>query len=195
VFTVRRARLVLARLLLPPGFGVGNRWHGEFQSEVWEPRKSGSLRLLRHWRDDPGLVARNLVTDSGINDNESVYFAGGTPKTLWYIGLVTTTAYTGFAGADTIASHAGWTEFTGYNEAARQQWTPSAPAGRVITGSATVAFTMTAGSSLKGAFLVSNSTKGGTTGQLWSGGEFGTVQTLSPSQVFRTNYTLTGTAA
>lgn len=171
------------------------RYRGLFLGEVWERRKSGLLALVRHWTTDPGLIAENGITDAGIADNEQVYFAGGTQKPLWYILLVNNVGFSGFAAGDTMAAHAGWAEFTGYNESTRQQWLAGTPAGRVITGTASAAFTSTAGSTVYGAGLVSNNTKGGTTGVLWSTGPFGSPQVLSPSQVLRVNYTLTGASS
>jgi hypothetical protein len=172
------------------------QWKGMYLGEVWSaPRKSGLRALVRSWRTDPGLILRNSVLDAGINDNENVYFAGSTQRTPWYFGLVDNASFSAFSAADTSASHAGWIEFTNYAEANRQTWSVGTASAKTITGTASSAFTMSGSANIKGAFLISNNTKSGTTGLMWSEGAFGTVQALVTSQVLRVNYTLTGASS
>ena len=174
----------------------GIKLRGFFRGEVWsEPFKSGRRILLSSWRNNPGLLIRNSVVDAGINDNENVYFAGSSQRTPWYFGLVDNTGFTSFSSSDTMASHLGWAEFTNYSETVRQTWSVGTASAKTITGTASSAFTMAGSASIKGSFLTSNNTKGGTTGQLWSEGAFGVVQALVTSQVLRVNYTLTGASS
>ncbi len=93
----------------------------------------------------------------------------------WYIGLTSATPVVD--NADTMSSHAGWTEVTAYDEATRQAWTDGAISGtttKAVDNSGSPAtFTIdTNSTSIGGAFLVSESTKGGTTGLLFAAGAF-----------------------
>ena len=75
-----------------------------------------------------------------------------------------------------MASHAGWTEITAYSQATRPACTFGAATTAdpsVISNTASVAvFSMNGTETVGGAFLTSNSTKGGTTGVLFSAGDF-----------------------
>lgn len=122
------------------------------------------------WRDE----FDNLVTTVGKNDLLDKYFSGSGYTAAFYCGLINDTAYTGVDAADTASSHAGWTESTDYSESVRQTVTfGSAAAGSKSTSSA-CSFTITADDTMKGAFVITNSTKGGTTGILYSAGLFAT---------------------
>jgi len=88
-----------------------------------------------------------------------------------------------YNAADTMASHSGWTENTGYSNSTRPAPTwgsASASGGGAGTaGTGTIsttatAFSINATGTIAGAFLVTNSTKGGTTGTLYSAGSFTT---------------------
>ncbi len=120
----------------------------------------------------------NLVVNEGLQSMSQVYFNAGTQVTTWYLGLYGAAASNNPAASDTMESHAGWTEFTGYSQAARPQAmfaTATLANPSVITNSASVAvFSVNAAGPVVvgGAFLCSNSTKGGTTGVLYSAGDF-----------------------
>jgi hypothetical protein len=134
----------------------------------------------------------NGTTTAGLTNNLGVYFVSGTQITTWYGGLVDNAGFSAFAAADTMSSHAGWTEFTNYGESVRQTWSPGAPAGGIVTG-AFGTFTISASGTLKGAFVVSNNTKGGTTGVLWATGAFSSAQAVVSGQVITLSYTCTCT--
>ena len=116
----------------------------------------------------------NLVTTQGKNDLLTQYFKGVTYSGAFFCGLINDTAYTGVDAGDTAASHAGWTEGTDYDEAGRPAvvWGVAA-AGSLATASASV-FTVNAGDTIKGAFVATSNTKGGTSGVLYSAGLFTT---------------------
>lgn len=128
-------------------------------------------------RDKTGLikwtdVIENLVTNAGLDHLLDVTLSGATQITAWYVGLTAGTPTV--AAGDTSASHAGWTEVTAYDEATREAWTDGGVSSRSVSNSASAAqFTISANSTtVGGAFLVSNSTKGGTTGTLYAVGAF-----------------------
>jgi len=133
----------------------------------------------------------NTVVDQGKNSLLDVYFRNQTQIAAWYFGIVDNSGWTAFSSADTAASHAGWTEFVTYTESVRQTWSPGAAASASITNGTVATFNITGTATLKGAFIISNSTKSGTSGTLWSEAAFsgGTVAVSSGDQL-RLTYTL-----
>ncbi|WDI31606.1 hypothetical protein PUV54_00160 [Hyphococcus flavus] len=114
------------------------------------------------WRD----VADNLVVTTGLNDLLDKYFKGSAYTAAHYIGLTDDSPT--IAAGDTMASHAGWAEATGYDEAARQDFTPGTVAAGSVDNSGNVAsFSINASDTIGGLFLATNATKGGTSGILY----------------------------
>jgi hypothetical protein len=120
--------------------------------------------------------APNLVVNVGLQDMNSKYFTGSAYTAAWYLGLYGAGATNNPAAGDTMASHAGWTEVTAYSQSTRPACTfgvPTTANPSVATNSASpAAFSINATTTVGGAFLVSNSTKGGTTGTLYSAADF-----------------------
>lgn len=130
---------------------------------------------FEYWRDGQLLWVDefdNLVVDVGLNDSLDKHLKGSSYTAAWYVGLM--------AGAPTVAAgdtmsggHAGWTEFTDYSELVRQTLTLGAVAAGSVDNSASKAvFSINNAGTVGGAFMVSNSTKGGATGTLYGGGAF-----------------------
>ena len=111
---------------------------------------------------------QNLTPNAAINDILDKYWAGSAYTAAWYMGLINDTTFTGISASDTISSHAGWVEDTNYTEANRQTCAFSAASGGIKTLSSACVFSINATTTLKGAFIVSDNTKGGTTGTLSS---------------------------
>ena len=118
----------------------------------------------------------NLVVNAGL-----AYMAGSsltsvTQVTAWFIGLYGAGASNTPAAADTMSSHAGWTENVGYSNATRVAVTfvtATTANPSVATNSASPsAFTINATSTVGGAFLTSGSAKSGTAGTLFSASDF-----------------------
>lgn len=121
------------------------------------------------WSDD----IENLVTTIGKNDALDKYLSGSAYTAAWYMGLIGSASYTtGAAIGDTSASHGGWVEDQSYSQANRPTAAFNAASGGNKALTAALAFTMNAGVTIKGCFLISNATKGGTTGTLYSAGTF-----------------------
>jgi len=118
----------------------------------------------------------NLVVNVGLKDMNDKYFSGSAYTAAWYIGLYGAGASNNPAAGDTMSSHAGWVEVTAYSQATRPAATFGAATTAdpsVISNSASVAvFTINGTTTVGGAFLTSNSTKGGTTGTLFSASDF-----------------------
>ena len=130
--------------------------------------KDGNLK----WKAE----SKNLVVNQGLQTMNAVYFTSGTQITTWYIGLYGAASSNNPAAGDTMSSHAGWTEETGYSNANRPTATfatPTTADPSVVTNSASPAsFSINGTATIGGAFLTSNNTKGGTTGTLFSAADF-----------------------
>jgi hypothetical protein len=121
--------------------------------------------------------SHNLVVNVGLQDMNAQYFKGSAYTAAWFIGLINGPGSgTTIAAGDTMVTHGGWTENVGYSNATR----PAATFGTATTANPSVqtnsaspaSFSINATSTIAGAFLVSNSTKGGTTGILFSASDF-----------------------
>lgn len=110
----------------------------------------------------------NLIVNAGLTYLVGSALLGTTPITTWYLGLQAASPTN--AAADTMGSHAGWTEFTTYSEAARQTATLVAgAAGAAGNSAAPATFSINGSGTIGGVFLTSSNTKSGTTGTLFSG--------------------------
>jgi len=162
--------------------GVMGRW------QITCRDKHGNLK----WTD----VIENLVTNAGLNYLLDAGLSGGTQVTSWYVGLTDGTPTA--AAGDTMASHAGWTEVTAYDESTRVAWSDGGVSNQSVSNSGSAAeFTISTNSTtVGGAFLVSNSTKGGTTGTLYAVGAFSAGdKQLDDSDVLTVTATFTAAAA
>ena len=118
----------------------------------------------------------NLVVNEGLQDMNNKYFLGSAYTATWYIGLYGAGASNTPAAGDTAASHAGWTEVVPYSNSTRPAATfvtATTANPSVVTNSASPAsFAINATATVGGAFLISNDTKSGTTGTLFSAADF-----------------------
>jgi len=139
---------------------------GRFKVECFD--KDGNLK----W----AIESKNLVVNVGLKYMAGSALAAETQITTWYLGLYGAGASNTPAAGDTASSHAGWTEITPYSNATRPAATFAAATTAnpsVVTNSASpAAFSINATATVGGAFLISNNTKGGTTGTLFSAADF-----------------------
>lgn len=143
------------------GISLGSKKSTRYEIECFDG--FGNLK----WRD----AFYNLVTTAGHNDNLTQYFKGSSYTAAWYVGLTDGTP--SFNAADTMSSHAGWSEVTGYSESVRQTLTlGTASSGSIDNSASKATFSINATVTVGGAFAVTDSTKGGTTGTLYGGGAF-----------------------
>lgn len=135
---------------------------------------------------------RNLVVNQGKNDILGVYFNDGTATagSSWFMGLIVDTGFTGIVAGDTAASHGGWNEFTSYSQSTRPVWGQGAPSGQAITNASPVTFDVTGTGNLKGGFIITNSTKGGTGGKLWAAALFTAPVPVSNGDQMKATYNL-----
>ena len=111
------------------------------------------------------------MTTAGKNDLLDKYLAGSGYTAAWYLGLVDGGSTPTYNAADTAASHAGWTENVTYSNGARPtpSWNSAGSGSKATTATA---FNINGTATIAGCFLISNSTKSGTTGILYSVGSF-----------------------
>jgi hypothetical protein len=145
-----------------------------------EKLKAGGVFTVQCFDKDGNLKwaeeNHNLVVNEGLQDMNTKYFAGSGYTAVWYIGLYGSGSTNNPAAGDTMASHIGWTEVTAYSQATRPAvtfGTATTADPSVITNSASPAtFSINGTTTVGGAFLTSNNTKGGTTGILFSASDF-----------------------
>ena len=143
----------------------------------------------------------NLVVNQGLQDMNMKYFKGATYTAAWYIGLYGAASSNNPTANDTAASHPGFTEITPYSNATRPACTfgtATTADPSVITNSASPAvFTINATEVVGGAFLISDSTKGGTAGVLFSASDFAAPgdRSVSSGDTINVTYTFSLDAA
>lgn len=145
---------------------------GEYTFKAYNA--DGSLK----WEDK----FENLVVNNGLDHILDIVLKLNTQATAWYVGLK---AAGSVVAGDTMASHGGWTEITAYDEANRPQWVGGALSAQSVDNSGSpAAFTIdTNGTTIAGAFLVSTNNKGGSSGTLFSAGDFASAKTLDDNEV------------
>jgi len=144
---------------------------GRFTATCYD--SEGNLKWEEHFP--------NLVVNVGKIDLLNKYFAGSAYTAAWYLGLVNGGTSPTYNAADTMSSHSGWTEVTGYSNATRpaasfgSATASGGGAGSAGTGTistSATAFNINATNTVAGAFLTTSNTIGGTTGTLFSAGSF-----------------------
>lgn len=148
--------------------------------DVIESTKGGGVFTARCIAPDGTIkweVSKpNLVVNQGLQDMNTKYFKGATYTAAWYIGLYGSGASNNPTANDTAALHPGFTEVTPYSNATRPAvtfGTATTADPSVISNSASPAsFSINATSTVGGAFLISDNTKGGTSGVLFSASDF-----------------------
>lgn len=154
-----------AGLVAKTGFGETAKGGGVFHVQCFD--KEGNLK----WEDQ----MHNLVVNQGLQDMNTQYFKGSAYTAAFYLGLVTGPgSSTTYAAADTLASHAGWVEFTNYSGTRKTVTFGTATTAdpSVIGNSASPAqFSITGGGgTVAGAFVAT--VDSGTSGVLFSEADF-----------------------
>lgn len=158
----------------------------------------GGVFKFEQYRDGVKIdewESKNLVVNEGLNHLLDTVLHASTPVTTWYVGLFEGD-YTPVATdtAANIASNA--TECTAYDEAARVTWDEAAASSQQITNSASKAtFTMNATKTVYGAFLVSSSTKSGTSGTLFAASKFSVARSVVSTDELLVTYTVQAVSA
>lgn len=142
----------------------------------------GSVQIVDEWTE----VIENLTTTEGRTEMLDKYFKGSSYTAAWYMGLISNTAIGSIAVGNTAAKITtstpnppttnDWAESTGYSQSTRPAITFGTAAAAALSSSgAPSTFSINATVALYGAFIVTNSTKGGTSGKIYGEGAFGSV--------------------
>ena len=132
-------------------------------------------------RDKDGNVkwvekSKNLVVNVGLAYMNESFFKGSSYTAAWYVGIYGAASSNNPSSADTMSSHAGWTEVTTYTNATRPAATFGAATTAdpsLIANSAAVAqFLINNSANVGGAFLTTGDLPGGTSGVLFSASDF-----------------------
>jgi len=144
----------------------------------------------------------NLVVNQGLQDMNSKYFVGSGYTASWFLGLVQGPGSgTTFAAADTLASHAGWTElvpgtaYTGNRKTATFGTATTADPSVITNSASPASFAMLVNATVvAGAFL--SSVSSGTSGILFSAGDFtGGDKTVDSGDTLNVTYSFSLDAA
>lgn len=107
------------------------------------------------------------LTKAGAKQSLDTWFHNGTQVAQWYMGLIAGGASVETSADDTMSSHSGWTEFQDYSGGTRPAVTFDATNQTLLrTTAQSVIFRITAPGTIRGYFLTSDSTIGGTSGIL-----------------------------
>jgi len=179
-----------AGLVAKTGFSESSKGGGVFRIQCFD--SAGQLK----WEDE----THNLVVNEGLQDMNTQYFKGSTYTASFFLGLITgPSSSTTYAAADTLASHAGWTEYTDYSGARKAVTfgtaTTAGPSVISSSGSPSSFVISGAGGVIAGAFLCTVSS--GTSGVLFSEADFSAPgdRTVVASDTLNVTYTFSLAAA
>lgn len=174
---------VAAGLVMRPDAAEKLEAHGRYRVECLDA--AGNVK----WADE----FDNLVVNEGKNWmlDQALSATASNPGTI-YMGLVNGGSTPTYAAADTMASHAGWTELTAIT-ANRGTATFSAASAGAKATSSNVSFAITGTATVAGVFIVQGGTSanGNTTGTLFSAGSFsGGSRSVVSSDTLNVSYSV-----
>ena len=140
-------------------------------------------------------IAKNIIPNAVLNDILNVYFNAGSQSTAFYIGMVDNVGFSAFAATDTMASHSGWTENTATSNTSRPAWTPAAAASQSISNPAAWVIMMNASATIKGFFMTTSNTLGGTSGNLDATASLPAPQPCNAGDVLKGTYAINATTS
>jgi hypothetical protein len=134
------------------------------QFEAWCHDAEGRLRWRERFANTVVTVGKNLMLDQAL--------AGAAYTAVEFMGLISSVGYSAISAADTMASHAGWTEAGTTNaptmSSTRGACAWAAASAGVKSLSANPGFAITGTGIIKGCFLVGGA--GATNGVMNAGG-------------------------
>jgi hypothetical protein len=162
--------------------------------------KDGNLKWAEEFPNLVVAVGKELMFNTLLKG--SSYTVTGP-----FLGLIDSSP--SFAATDTMASHAGWTEFVNYTVGgsavrgtatfADASSTGSSPSNVTSSAASAITYTITgAGGTVAGCFLVTgsgaSSTQNNTSGVLYSAGAFATAKTTTVGDTVSVTYSTTATS-
>lgn len=152
----------------------------------------------------PGILDRhlkwennieNIVVNEGLQHILDILFVSATGQIdPWYIGLIDSspTPAAGDTASGIDSSAQIWSTDQNYDEAVRQTYVDVRAAQSVTNSASKAVFTMSATTTIGGAFMISDSTKGGTSGTLLCAGAFtGGNKAVADNDTLSVTYTFT----
>lgn len=174
---------------IPLGLAIRNL----YEFEAWRPNAAGIL--VRQWIER----VPNLTVTEGLNDLLTQYFKGSSYTAGWFVGLINNASFSALAAGDTaaqIGGSNGWIEAATYSQATRPALSlGSASAGSIDNTASKATFSINGTVTINGAFVVSSSTKSGTSGKLYGEASFGTPRALLSGDTLTVTVTLTAATA
>lgn len=167
------------------------------EAGILVPMAVGGVFEIEHIREGEVIDKwrqPNLVVNEGLNKLLDVMFHADTQIATWYLGLFEGN-YTPVAGltAATVASAS--TECTAYDNATRPEFNEAIASGQSITNSANRAsFVFNATKTIYGAFLISDNTKGGSSGSLFAAARFASAKAVVSSDELLLTYTFSASS-
>lgn len=157
-------------------------------NQVTEAAKAGFTYCVEHIRDGEVIgcsVDTNLMPVEGLNHVLTTELLGGPQVAAWFLGL-TTNDYAPQT-ADVMATYAALAgETVAYDGTTRKAFTPGSVAGGVVDNAAARAeFTFSAPTTVRGGFLSSSNTRGGTAGVLLSAVRFASPKVVDTGDILR----------
>ena len=151
-------------------------------------------QLIRDGEIIDDFEDENLVVNEGLNALLNIMFHNDTQIATWNLGLFEGN-YTPVAGVTAATMAGDSTECTAYDESTRPAFDEDAAASQSITNSTNRAtFTFNASKTVYGAFLISDGTKGGTNGTLFSAARFSSSKAVVSGDQLLLAYTFTASA-
>lgn len=172
-------QMIGARLSRSRQIEHGLEWSNPFSAE-----------LVRGGKVIASAKGYNGITVVGKNHLLDVVFGKATPVTQvnpWYIGLINQSPTPVLVEGDTLASHSGWVEFTGYS-GNRQPWDDTDAANKVKGTSTVSTFTINATGTIYGILICAVAT--GTSGVLWATGGFDSALSVVNTDELKVTYGL-----
>jgi hypothetical protein len=160
---------------------------GHQVADLFTPKGVFGVELWRDSKLFDRFEVPNGVKTEGKNKILDVMFHEVTQLATWYIGLMDASGFSAEAAADTLSTHAGWNEFTAYT-GDRKEWVEGAASGGAIANSTPATFNINASGSVQGIFVCS--AESGTSGILWSSGQFAAAVTVGNGDELKITYTV-----
>lgn len=166
-----------AGLVTRPGVVDKLGVHGRFHVECYD--RDGNLKWVEDCDNLWPNAGKNYALDSALRTGVS------TPAIA--VGLKGTGTV---VAGDTMASHGGWSELTPYSNGTRPDWGEGAASNGQMTNGSPAVFNINGTSTIYGAFLATDNTKGGTTGTLISAADFSGSRAVSDGDTLNVTYTV-----
>lgn len=137
----------------------------------------------------------NLTTTEGRNEALTQFLKGSSYTAAFFVGLVDNASFTALAITDTAAQINGtnqWIECTDYSQSTRPALTlGTASAGSIDNVASLATFSINATKTINGGFVVTNSTKAGTSGKIYGEGSFSSPRSFVSGDTLTVQVTLT----